>query len=170
MDRKLVNGIEKFAGRYKHYKMWDTAIRLYNTIDEKEPERPSIQRKLAYCYGKTGRPEKEEYYIERAFEIDLERLEERHVSISANLSIAQTYQQIGNLKKEKYHLDQALDIALERVKNRPGSASSAYWLGKAYEQRGDTRSAFMHYEKAFNIKPLKKYRKAYMRTGSLTKE
>jgi len=163
MDNKLDNGIEKFAGRYRHYEMWGTAIYLYKMIDEKEPERPSIQRNLAYCYSKTGNTDREMYYINNAFDIDKKKLDVRPSSISAHLSIAYTYNQIDNFEKENYHLDKALDIALERVKNKPGSASAAYWLGRTYEQRGNNRLAFKYFEQAFILKPhRKKYRKAYM--------
>ncbi len=168
MDSKFFNGVEKFAGRYKRYKIWDTAIYLYKIIDRKEPNRPSIQRKLAYCYRKIINPEKEKHYIEKAFDIDREKLENMPTSISANLSIARTYKQVGNLKKEKYHLDKTLDIALKRVKNKPMSASSAYWLGKTYVQLGNNRLALTYYEKAFKLRPhKKKYRKAYMKTKNL---
>jgi len=164
MDAKFVNGIEKFAGRYKRYEMWDTAIRLYAMMDEKEPGRPSIQRNLAYCYSMTGNTDREKHYIDKAFEIDLEKLNETSRSISTNLSIARTYNQTEKFGKESYHLDRALDIALERVKNKPNSASAAYWLGKTYEQRGNDKSAFKYFEQAFILKPhKKKYRKAYMK-------
>ncbi len=165
MDDKLLNGVEKFAGRYKRHGMWNTAIYLYKMIDEKEPGRPSIQRKLAYCYGKSGDTEEESYYIEEALDINKSELEDMPESISVHLSIARTYKQVGNSGRENYHLDRAMDIALKRVKNRPNSASAAYWLGRSYEQRDDKKLALMHYEKAFQLKPQKKkYRQSYMAT------
>lgn len=163
MESKMLNGIEKFAGRYKRYEKWDLAIYLYEMVDEQEPDRPSIQRKLAYCYGKMGDHEEENDYIERAFEIDREKLEFRPDSISANLSIASTFKQIGDDDKEKHHLNEALHIALKRAKDKPGSASASYWLGRAYSQSGNDQEAFKYYEKAFTLRPnQKKYRKVYM--------
>lgn len=153
MNRRLLSGIETFAGRYKHYEIWKTAIYLYKKIDYMEPDRPSIQRKLSYCYGKIGRTNREDYYMKRALEIDLKKLEKMPASISTNLSIALTYQLIKDFEKEKYHLDLALDIALERVKNKPGSASAAYWLDRTYEQRDDAKSALTYQEKTFKMKP-----------------
>jgi len=165
MDNKILNGMEKFGARYQRFEMWDNAVSLYLLVDGREPDRSSIQRELAFCYGKINAHEKERFYIEKAFELDRQRLVEMPSSISANLSIALTYRQTGNADKELFHLDRALHIALERSQRKPKSAKAAYWLGKTYLQRGDDKSALPYFEKAFRLSPFKKkFRSAYMRT------
>ena len=134
MERKLFNGIEKFAGRYKRIAIWDNAIRLYNIIDEQEPDRPSIQRSLAYCFQKKGDYMEADDYIENAVDIDISRLKEVPYSISSNLSLAETYGLIGDSSMKARHLARALYIARERINSKPKSANTASWLGMAYEK------------------------------------
>ena len=171
MENRLLSGIYAFAERYKKHELWDRAIYFYKIVDEKQPDRPSVQRKLALCYGKIGNTEKEKHYIERAFDLDLVYLEQIPSSIPANLSVATTYRQVGDINNEKIYLDRALDYALRQAIDEPERADAAYWLGNAYEEKGDLESALTYFRKAFKLEPyIKPFRNAYMRTTNLTKE
>jgi tetratricopeptide (TPR) repeat protein len=165
IDNRIENGIEKFAERYKRYELWETAARLYHMVDEKEPDRPSIQRKLSECYNGLKDAEKSDFFINRALDIDLNRIKNNPGSVSAHISISHTYDQIEDFDKADHYLNIALKNALERTARSPDSARAAYWLGKAYYEMGNYSAALNQYKKAFEIKPLKsKYKKALLKT------
>ncbi len=164
IDSRLNNGIEKFAGRYKRYGQWDKAIGLYHLMDEKEPNRPSIQRKLAHCYSEIGNKKQAGFYIDKAFQINQQRLAKKPGSISANISQAITYRQIQDVKNAEIHSRKALENALQRVKKNPESASAAYWLGNTYKHMGEYSVALVQYKRALELKPhRKKYIKAALK-------
>ncbi len=164
MESRLNNGIEKFAGRYRRYRQWDTAARLYHEIDKREPGRASIQRRLATCYEKQGQEKDSAHYLKKALDIDTRRMKRKPENVSSNLSLAKTYRQMGNKEKADQHLDSALMVALKRAEKKPESASAAYWLGKTYRDRGNYAAALKQFQKAFRLKPyISKYRKALFR-------
>ena len=178
METRLIRGTDAFAERYKTHEIWDTAIYLYKIIDHKEPNRPHILRRIAFCYGKIGNAEKERDYLERAFDLDLMYLEQVPSSIPANISVALSYIQVGNITQDKYffdiaesHRDRALEYALIQAKEEPESADAAYWLGSAYSEKGDLEAALTYFRKAFELEPyIMTYRKAYINTMNLIKE
>lgn len=168
MDSRFLNGIEKFAGRYKRYKKWDTAAQLYLLVDTEDPGRPSIFRNLSLCYKKMGDMDKSQYYINKALDTDFERLESNPEKVSANISLTHTYRMIGDQEKANYHMNIALRNAMEKVKNKPDSANAAYWLGQAYNLTDDYSAAFQYFQKAFQLKPTStKYRKALSKAQAL---
>lgn len=168
IENRLTNGMEKFAGRYRRYNQWGIAARLYHGVDSREPGRTSIQRRLATCYKRRGEKEKADFYLRKALEIDLRRLEAKPKNVSKNISIARTYRMMGDTVKSRQHLNTALEVALERVEKKPDSSAAAYWLGKTYAQKEDHRAALKEFQRAFRLKPhISKYRKAVFRTQSL---
>jgi tetratricopeptide (TPR) repeat protein len=168
MDSRFWNGIEKFAGRYKKYKQWDTAAQLYLLVDTRDPGRPSILRNLSKCYHKEGDDEKSRVYLNKALDTDMERLKSNPKKVSANLSLVYTYRLVGDKEKAKYHMDTALQSALEKVRNEPNSASAAYWLGQAYLVSGNNSLAYQNFQKAFQLKPsYTNYKKALLNVQSL---
>ncbi len=164
MESRMNNGIEKFASRYRLYKQWNIAARLYHEMDKREPGRASIQRRLATCYDKQGKEEKADLYLQKALDIDSRRMKIKPENVSSNLSLAKTYRQMGDKEMADQHLDSALRVALKRVEKKPESASAAYWLGKAYRDMGNYSEALEQFQKAFRLKPhISKYRKALFR-------
>jgi tetratricopeptide (TPR) repeat protein len=165
IDDRIENGIEKFAERYKRYELWQTAARLYHMVDEKEPDRPSIQRKLAKCYIGLRDKEKSDFFVNRALDIDFNRIKNNPGSVSAHISVSRTYDQIEEFDKADHYLSIALKNALERTGRSPDSAGAAYWLGKAYFEMGTYPAALDQFKKAFDLKPLRsKYKKALIKT------
>ncbi len=165
IDRRINNGIEKFAGRYKRYEQWNIAVRLYHRIDKNEPNRPSIQRRLALGYKMLGNSEKSESYINRSLNINFNRITKKPTTISAHISQAITYRQINSHQQADFHLQSALKNALQRVEKKPNSANSAYWLGKTYSEMGMDQQALAQFQRALQIEPQKKkYMKAVLKT------
>ncbi len=164
IDSRIANGIEKFAGRYKRYEQWDTAVSLYHKMDDKEPGRPSIQRRLALCYKELGDRDKSQLYIDKALAINLRKIKRKPSTISAHLSQAITYRQINDPAKAEFHLHTALQNALKRIEKNPDSASAAYWLGKTYYQLEKYSAAKEQYQRAVDLRPQRsKYKKALLK-------
>lgn len=161
IDNRVLNGVEKFAGRYKRYGHYNMAASLYLQVHREEPHRTSILRKAAACFKEMGDIEKFEFYITMALDKDLERYKRKPRKISLNLSLARTYRQLGKTDKADYHLEKALQIGSNRVKRKPESASAAYWLGKTYSMLNNPAAAAEQYQRASDLNPYsRKYKKA----------
>jgi len=160
-EKRVANGIEKFAGRYARYEMWDHSLALYKRMDELEPGRPSLMRDIADVSRRSGDEEAFGEWTVRALEHDLHRLEENPVSEAANRSISRTYRLMGDDGRADEHLGKALDIGLERVRNSPDSARAAYSLARTYDLLGSTALALKEYRRAAGLEPSsRKYAKA----------
>ena len=161
IEKRILNGVEKFAGRYVRYGMWATAAELYLRVHQEEPHRTSILRELATCYRKMGDEKRFEFYNSKALETALEQYRLKPRSVLVNLSLAETYRQSGKDTQAEQHLQNALDVALERVKKKPKSAVAAYWLGLTYKLKGDDTSALGAFRKASELNPYNvKYKRA----------
>ncbi|MCH8148930.1 MAG: tetratricopeptide repeat protein [Planctomycetes bacterium] len=162
IDRRIANGVEKFAGRYARYEQWEKSLRLYERVLEKERDRASILRKLADCAKNMGDQAKSDQYLHRALAIDLKKYKKRTRSASVHRSLTRTYRAMGDEETAQKHLENALHIALGRVKKDPNSASAAYSLGRAYSLMERHGPALEELARALKLKPSsKKYRKAY---------
>lgn len=167
IEKRLRNGVEKFAGRYARYEQWAVSIDLYERVLEMEPHRVSIMRKLANCSRNMGDLARFEQYIEQALAADLKKDAMDPNRASVNRSLARTYRMIGDEKSAQNHLKQALRIGLRRVKRHPASSSAAYSLGKTYSLMQRHEPALQALSKAFKLKPSsRKYRKAYYRASN----
>ncbi len=165
IDRRIANGVEKFAGRYAKHEQWDTAASLYEQVHEAKPRSRSTLRKLADCYDHLGDIKKRDTCLEHALAIDLGKLKKDPGAASASRSLVRTYRTMGNHKEANTHLKKALRICLSRVEKYPNSANAAYSLGRTYELQGDLKSAFEQFQRACELEPTsKKFRKAYYRT------
>jgi tetratricopeptide (TPR) repeat protein len=163
MVHRYVNGVEKFAGRYKRYKQWPLAVDLYLEVQQYEPNRASVQRNLFRCYDQLGQQERALQQLNRAIEIDHQRLETRPDSLSAHISLVRNYLLAENVEKTQDHLRQALVIGLEKKASNPNNPSTAYWLGRSYQLKGDFTAAYHEFERAVNLRPESlKYRKAML--------
>jgi tetratricopeptide (TPR) repeat protein len=166
-DRRITNGIEKFAGRYARYEQWEMAADLYQRLLAEEPEEVSILRKLARAYRKMGDEARFREHIDQALALDLDAYRRRPSRVSVNLSLVRSYRELGQWGNAEAHLQQALHAGLQRVERKPTSASAAYWLGKTYVLLEDQASALAQFERAFALKPTsKKYRKALLKARS----
>jgi Tetratricopeptide repeat len=163
-DNRIANGVEKFAGRYAKYKLWDVAASLYQRKLDREPKSAFTHRKLAECAAELGDEEKREEHLRVAIEIDLARYRKRPTSAKANRSLVRTYRLLGDNTNANKHASEALQIGLDRVKAKPDSAAAAYSLGETYKLVGMKTEALEQYKRATQLKPTsKKYRKAYLR-------
>jgi len=164
IEKNILNGVEKFAGRYVRYGMWETAAQLFLRIHQEEPHRTSILRELATCYREMGDEERFEFYNSKALETALEQYRREPRSVLVNLSLAETYRQSGKDSQAELHLQKAFEVALERVKREPKSAGAAYWLGLTYKIKGDYASAIEEYQRASELDPYNiRYKRALER-------
>ncbi len=162
IDRRIANGIEKFAGRYARYEQWQTAITLYERIHELKPNRISILRRLAECASSMDDQVQFHEYIQEALDYDLKRYADKPNRASVNRSLSRTYRLNGDDENAATHADNALRIGLRRVKKYPNSAPVAYSLGKTYRLLGKPELAVEHLARACTLEPTsKKYRKAH---------
>lgn len=165
IDNRIVNGIEKFAGRYVRYDKWATAAQLYERLHFFEPQRSSVLRKLAKCLREMGDRRGFELWVSKAIANDSARYRIDPNSISVNQSLARSYRLFGQYEESNEHLAKALSVALERVERQPNSASAAYWLGKVYQLLDRETLAAEQFNRAYELKPTSsKYRKAAFET------
>jgi tetratricopeptide (TPR) repeat protein len=166
-EKRIMNGIAKFAGRYMRYEHYEMAAQLYQRLHAEQPTKTAIVRKLARAYRKMGDEGRFREYIDKALALDLDAYRRRPERVSVNLSLVRTYRETGQQGKAAAHLQQALHAARQRVRRRPTSASAAYWLGQTYVLLEDYPSALEQFERAFALKPTsKKYRKALLKARS----
>lgn len=163
-DKRIQNGIKKFAGRYVRYEKWHTAEKLYQQYLKQKPNSTSILRKLALVYFEMGDIERFELTAQKAIDVDLARLAKRRDSVSRNLSMASSYELMDDYDNEKKYLDIAIRLAARNAGKNPENASSMYWLGTAHKQSGNLKQAARFYKKAHELRPTSsKYRKAYFK-------
>ncbi len=162
IDRRVENGVEKFAGRYARYEQWKTSVALYERVLQKEPDRVSILRKLAECTRNMGNPARSDQYTNQALAVDLEKYEVQPDRASVNRSLARTYRMMGDEERAQKHLRRALRIGLRRVERKPSSSSAAYSLGKTYLLMERQGLALEELSRALRLRPdSKRYRRAY---------
>jgi len=162
IERRLENGIRKFAGRYERYGCWKTAAGLYVRLYAGTPRSVSVVRGLATCYSRLGDEVRFQRYIKKAIELDLSRLKKGPRSASANRSLARTYRLTGESSYAEKYLRSALRIGLRRVTEKPNNAADAYSLGKTYSMLGRHGDALVQFSRACQLnRASKKYRKAY---------
>lgn len=168
MVDRYYNGVEKFAGRYKRYGQWQMAADLYLEVQRDEPYRASVRRNLFRCYEQLGQQEVALQQLNRAIEIDYQRLETRPDSISAHISLVRNYLLVENVEKTQQHLQQALAIGQAKKALDPNNPGIAYWLGRSYQFQGDYVAAYHEFERAVHLRPESlKYRKALLATRRL---
>jgi tetratricopeptide (TPR) repeat protein len=174
IDSRFLNGVEKFAGRYKRVELWENAIRLYAYVDQQEPGRPSLHRNLYRCYLPLGNTQKMQQHIDQAIDIDQRRLNNKPDSITAHVSMARNYLLLGQTDQARIFLERGMVVAKQRQAQRPNSSSTAYWLGKIYQLLGKPAKAYREFEKAVELRPNKlKYRKTLLqlqRSGFASEE
>ncbi len=163
IESRYLNGVEKFAGRYKRVELWENAITLYNYVEQLEPGRASLHRNLYRCYLPLGDTQNMQRHIDQAINIDQLRLDNNPDSITAHVSMARNYRLIGETEKATDYLKRGLAVARNKQQRQPNSSSTAYWLGKIYQLLGQPTKAYSEFEKAVELRPNKlKYRKALM--------
>ena len=162
VDGRIDRGIEKFAGRYVRYGRCDMANVLYLRLLDTEPNRVSLNRRVAQCYQSVGEHELADDYIQRAINIDLQKYSIEPWRASVNRSLVRSYQLAGDLDKVKEHLDLALEIGFRRIDENPKSASAAYSLGQTLLLANRRDEAAEQFKRAFETdRSSSKYRKAY---------
>lgn len=162
VDRRIENGIEKFAGRYERYDRCDVAIDLYRMLLQKEPERVYILRKSAACYREMGQQDLFEETIANAIRVDLDKYDEEPWRASVNQSLVRSYRLAGNDERAAAHLAEALHIGVTRIADHPDSASAAYSYGRTLQLAGRPDEAFEQFSRAYNIdRTSSRYRRAY---------
>ncbi len=162
IDRRIENGVKKFAGRYARHHAWETAITLYKRVQKNNPQSVTVLRQLAECYMELGEHETFLMYLNQALDIDLQRYKEKPRRASVNRSLTRTYRLLGDEERAQKHLQRALRIGVKRVNKQPSSAPAAYSLGKTYSLAARYSEALQHLSRAYKMNPTsKKYRKAY---------
>lgn len=168
-DVRLLNGYEKFAGRYAGYGRWHEAAALYLKVHQAEPGRTSVMRRLADASRLGGDINSFNHYNQMALDILLAQQAENPNKISTNLALSRTYRQRGLASLGMSHLLRAHELAKQRVVEQPNSANEAYWLGKTYKELGDMANATQQFRRAFKLEPSStKYRKAMLAMQAYT--
>lgn len=161
-DARLLNGYEKFAGRYADYGQWQASADLYLMVHKAEPSRTSVMRRLADVYRKNDNIIGFNQFNQMSLDTLLTMRAENPNKASTNLGLYYTYRQRGLASKAMSYLQQAHALTNQRYEQNPENANNAYWLAKTYKELGDTRSATQYYREAFEREPnITKYRKAY---------
>ncbi len=162
IDRRIENGIKKFAHRYTRYHMWDTAVNLYLRHYKLSPRSTTRMRRLALAYKRAGNQKFYEIYAKKALQEAFQRYKKNPHDPGRIRSLALAYRTLGEKKKEYLYLQKALRLLKVRMKRNPKSASVAYSLGKTYQLMGKYDQALKQYRRAYKLKPtIKRYRKAY---------
>jgi len=162
IDRRIENGVRKFAGRYARYEAWETAATLYQRVRKNNPHSVKVLRQLAQCYQKQGDNENFIKYVQKAIDRDMIAYKEKPRSAALHRSLTRSYRMLGDEENAQKHLRLALRIGLKRVNKRPSSAIAAYSLGKTYSLAARYGEALEHLSRAYKLNPTsKKYRKAY---------
>ncbi len=164
VDRRISNGVKKFAGRYERYENWAMATRLYERSLAERPASASRMRRLARVHLAAGRRDAHDALLAQAVDSDLERLRANNASTSARRSLARSYRMLGDHARADAYLQEALKIGIARVAHNPQSHNAAYSLARTYELQGRFAEALREYERAYRLAPtVSRNRKAYTR-------
>jgi hypothetical protein len=162
IDRRIENGIEKFAGRYERYDRCDIALDLYRMLLDKEPDRVYILRKTAACHRELGQDDLFAETVGKAIDVDLDRYAEEPWRASVNQSLVRSYRLAGNDERAEAHLEEALHIGITRITEHPDSASAAYSFGRTLQLAGRHEEAFEQFSRAYDMdRTSSRYRRAY---------
>ena len=125
IDNRIDNGIEKFAGRYRHYDRCDISNVLYGRLLENDPWRASVNRSLVRTYRLAENEAFADKYLLNAFEIGLQRIADRPDSVNALYSLGRTYSLANQPKK-------ALELLSRAYEMKPASSRyrRAYYRAK----------------------------------------
>jgi Tetratricopeptide repeat len=163
IDKRIENGLDKFARRYGKYGQWDTALMLLRRLEEKRPTGRATLRKLADALSNVGQQEEANAVLRRALQLDLDSLAHKPRSTSTRRSLVRTYRAMGDFASADAYAQEALEIGLERVEKYPDSANAAYSLGRTYSLLERRAEALEQLERAYRLKPsTKTFKKAYL--------
>ena len=170
-DRRIANGVEKFAGRYSRHGFWTTAAGLYERIHAEQPNSRSTMRKLAACYRELGEMDRFHALLHRAIEIDLNRHAQDPGAASVCRSLVRTYRMLQDGEEAVRFMNKAVAIGEDRLARHPTSSSAAYSMGRTLELMFNYKEAFEQFQRAVDLKPTsKRYRKAYYRAQKRLRE
>lgn len=150
---RYLNGVEKFADRYKRFEQWESAAQLYLIASENEPDNAAIMRNLFVCYSELNETKKAQSFLEQAEQLEIDFLAKEPLSVGAHLSLVDTYELMGSTERAADHLQGSLEIARLNVRRSPNSASAAYWLGRAEEKADNLYGALQEYQRAAQLRP-----------------
>ncbi len=161
IDTRYLNGIEKFADRYKRLEQWESAAQLYLLASENEPKNAAVLRNLFICYSEMNEEKKAHIFLNNAEQLEIDYLAREPLSVGAHLSLVETYELMEKHERAMDHLRGGMEIAKLNARRFPQSASAAYWLGRAEEKTGNANKALQEYQRAAQLRPeLLRYQKA----------
>lgn len=171
IESRYMNGVEKFANRYKRLGNWPVALELYSLAQQNEPLRADLLRELYRCHIQLDNKEKALEFLRKAELVELDYLAKNTLSVEAHLSLVETYELLEEPRMAEDHLRGSLEIALLHVKRNPYNASAAYWLGRTQEKNGNLPVALQAYQQATKLQPgILRYQKAALSLGHKLKE
>lgn len=153
IESRYLNGIEKFADRYKRFEQWDSAAQLYLLVIEKEPQRTVVLRNLFVCYSEMNDEQLSTFFLKKAEEQELDFLAKEPLRVASHLSLVDTYELMGDKESAADHLQGSLEIAKLNARRAPENASAAYWLGRAEEKNDNLDRALQEYQRAAQLRP-----------------
>lgn len=153
IENRIEAGIKKFAGRYERREVWHHAIDLYEKHLALKPDSRSRMRRLASAYRDGGQIGDQEALLNRALQLDLDKLQEDTTSASLHRSLFRTYKALGNQEQAAHHINAALAINLKRLQEHPKSHNAAYSAARTFDLLGRKADALKQYERAFKLNP-----------------
>ena len=162
IDKRLANGYERFAERYEGYNYAYGISEVLQRYDELEPNNTVILRKIADNLLLVDAPEKARYFMQKAVDEGLRRIEKDDKNIQAHVSLAKSYRKLGDYNAMTVYAEKAYILAKAKQEAEPKAAYWAYWLAKACEQTHRKQEAFDYYRKAHQLEPDSwRYNEAY---------
>lgn len=161
IESRYLNGMEKFADRYRRLEQWDHAVQLYRLALEKDPHQAAVLRNLFVCYSQLHEEKKAGDFLHKARQLDVDFLAKEPLNVASHLSLVETYELMGEKETAEDHLRAGQEIARLNVSRSADSSSAAYWLGKAEEKNGNLSEALQEYQRATQLRPgVLRYQKA----------
>jgi len=162
-DARILNGVEKFADRYKRFNQWQTAAQLYAMVHAEEPGRADILRELFICHKELKEPQVARTFLEKSIQLETAALAKTPLSVASHLSLANSYRLMDKPADAQDHLQASLEIGQLNARKNPQNAAAAYWLGRAYEAKGVFPKALLEYQRAQQLAPgILRYQKAVL--------
>jgi tetratricopeptide (TPR) repeat protein len=163
IDRRIENGMQRFAQRYSRYGRWDTVVGIYEYLLADEPDSSYRMRSLARAHRELGHDAQFAMYAQRAADADLERYRAEPWRASVLRSLVRDYRLLGDSHAAERYLAEAESIGLMRITEHPESPTAAYSLGRTYALAGRDDEALAQYARAFELRPESgRYRQAYL--------
>jgi tetratricopeptide (TPR) repeat protein len=152
IDQRVLNGYEKFGGRYESLGLWKRACDFYLKSYLPQPARRDLLENLVTCL-QIGNDPRYRQYARLLLEQTLTHAQRGSRNVMQQIAVANSYRDIGEQTTADEHLRFALLLATAEATGAPGDPEAAYRLGLVYETLHDYARARTEYERARTLAP-----------------